>query len=103
VQPIPKVQELDSVLHEKSRLAIVSILATGDALTFRELKEALKMTDGNLSVHLRVLESAGYVDVEKSFVDRKPRTSVRLSRQGRRALVRYVDDLEAILREVKVR
>lgn len=103
MQAIPKVQDLDSVLHEKHRLALVSVLATGEEFTFRELKDALAMTDGNLSVHLRVLESAGYVSLEKTFVDRKPRTIVRLSRAGRRALVRYIDDLAEIVREVKSR
>lgn len=103
MQAQPRVQDLDPVLHEKSRLAIVSVLATADGMTFREIREALGMTDGNLSVHLRVLEVAGYVEVEKSFVARKPQTRASLSRHGRKALVRYVDHLEAIVREVKGR
>jgi DNA-binding MarR family transcriptional regulator len=94
---------LNPILHEKSRLGLVSVLATAGALTFRELKELVGMTDGNLSVHLRVLEAAGYVEVEKTFVGRKPQTRVSLSRHGRRALVRYIDHLEAIVEEVRGR
>ena len=101
MQPLPRVQDLDSILHEKSRLAIVSALAAAEALTFRELKDAVGLTDGNLSVHLRVLEAAGYVEVEKTFVNRKPQTRATLSRTGRKALVRYVDHLEQIVRDVK--
>lgn len=101
MQALPRVHDLDPVLHEKSRLAIVSVLATSEGFTFRELRDALGMTDGNLSVHLRVLEVAGYVEVEKSFVGRRPQTRASLSRHGRKALVRYVDHLEAIVKEVK--
>ena len=95
------VLDLDPVLHEKSRLAIASTLATANGLTFRELRESLQMTDGNLSVHLRVLEQAGYVEVEKSFVGRKPQTRVSLNKHGRKALARYVDHLEAIVAGVR--
>ena len=102
MQAIPRgVQDLDPLLHEKSRLGIVSALAATEALTFRELRDTVGLTDGNLSVHLRVLEAAGYVEVEKSFVGRKPQTRAALTRAGRKALVRYVDHLEAIVREVK--
>jgi DNA-binding transcriptional ArsR family regulator len=97
------VQDLDPILHEKSRLAMVSVLAATEGMTFRELKDALEMTDGNLSVHLRVLEQAGYVELEKSFVGRRPRTRATLTRQGRRAFIRYVDHLEGIVREVRGR
>ena len=100
---LPQLQNLNSVLHEKSRLAIVSFLAAADSVTFRELKESLAMTDGNLSVHLRVLEESGYIEIEKSFVGRKPQTRVSLNRQGRKALEQYVDHLEAIVRQVRGR
>lgn len=103
MQPLPHVQDLDSILHEKSRLGIVSALAATDALTFRELRDTVGLTDGNLSVHLRVLEAAGYVEVEKTFVNRKPQTRATLSRSGRKALARYVDHLEAIVKEVRGR
>jgi DNA-binding transcriptional ArsR family regulator len=103
MQPLPHVQELDPILHEKSRLAIVSVLATGEGMTFRYLRDTLQMSDGNLSVHLRVLEQAGYVDVEKTFVGRKPQTRAQLNRTGRQALERYIDHLEGIVREVKRR
>lgn len=81
----------------------MSALAATDAMTFRELRDTVGLTDGNLSVHLRVLEAAGYVEVEKTFVNRKPQTRATLSRNGRKALVRYVDHLEAIVREVRGR
>ena len=100
---VAHVLDLDPVLHEKSRLGIASVLATGTFMTFRELKDALSMTDGNLSVHLRVLEEAGYVELEKTFVGRKPQTRVALSRPGRRALSRYVDHMEAIVDSVRGR
>lgn len=103
MQTLPHVHDLDPLLHEKSRLALMSFLASGDAFTFRELKESLRMTDGNLSVHLRVLEQAGYVTVAKSFVGRKPQTRASLSHHGRVALERYIDHLEAIVREMRGR
>lgn len=97
------VSRLDPVLHEKSRLALVSLLATARVLTFRELREGLRMTDGNLSVHLRVLEASGYVEIEKTFVERRPQTRVSLTRHGRRAFARYIDHLEAIVTGVRGR
>ncbi len=91
--------DLDPLLHERARLAIVSMLAAVEALTFTELRDGLEMTDGNLSVHLQKLEEKGYVAIDKSFVGRRPQTTVRLTRAGRRALSHYLDQLEAIVQQ----
>ncbi len=88
---------LDQVIHERRRLGIVSALAANDRLTFAELKAVLKTTDGNLSVHARKLEEAGYIKVTKGFEDRKPRTEYRLTTKGRRALDSYLQQMESIL------
>ena len=93
-----RVSRLNPVIHERARLGIVSALAARDATTFAELKSLLDMTDGNLSVHLRVLEGAGYVAIEKAFEGRKPRTTARLTRKGRVAFEHYVEVLEEIVK-----
>ena len=93
------VQDLDPVLHERGRLAIVSVLAAADQLTFTEVRDALEMTDGNLSVHLQKLEEKGYVAIDKQFVGRRPQTTCRLTRVGRQAFTKYLDRLEAIVRK----
>ena len=93
--------DLDRVIHERIRLAIVSVLAVNDTLSFNELKALLKTTDGNLSVHARKLEDAGYVDCLKSFEGRIPRTEYRLTAQGRKALERYLDHMEALIRATR--
>ena len=93
------VEELDPLLHERGRLAIVSALAAAPRLTFTELRDALDMTDGNLSVHLQKLEGKGYVAIDKQFVGRRPQTSCTLTRAGRQAFNRYLDHLEAIVRQ----
>jgi DNA-binding MarR family transcriptional regulator len=98
-----KAAELDRLIHERLRLGIVSALAVNDALNFVELKELLKTTDGNLSVHARKLEEAGYVACTKSFEGRLPRTNYRLTAAGRRALERYLDHMEAIIRATRDR
>ncbi len=90
--------ELDKVIHERVRLAIVSALAVNEALTFNELKALLRTSDGNLSVHARKLEEAGYVTCSKSFEGRVPRTEYRLTAPGRRALERYLAHMEALIR-----
>jgi DNA-binding transcriptional ArsR family regulator len=95
--------ELDSLIHEKVRLGIVSALAANDTLTFRELKELMRTTDGNISVHARRLEDASYIECMKSFQGRIPRTSYRLTAEGRRALERYLDHMEALIRAARVR
>jgi DNA-binding transcriptional ArsR family regulator len=89
--------ELDRVLHERMRLAIVSALAASPTLTFLELRSLLDASDGNLSVHARKLEDAGYVACTKTFEGRVPRTSYRLTAEGRRALERYLSHLEAVI------
>ena len=99
--PTVKFEELDRVIHERARLAIVSALAPGDELSFQALKGVVGLTDGNLSVHLRILEEAGYVAIRKSFVGRKPRTDLRLTEPGRKAFKAYLDVLERIVQRGK--
>ncbi len=93
--------ELDRLIHERMRLGIVSALAVNDSLSFNELKDMLRATDGNLSVHARKLEEAGYVACEKSFRGRVPRTEYRLTVEGRGALTRYLDHMEALIQVVR--
>ena len=93
--------ELDRLIHERVRLAIVSALAATPSLTFAELKQVLGTTDGNLSVHARKLEEAGYLDCRKSFVGRVPRTEYALTDAGRTALGRYVAHMEDLIRMMK--
>ena len=89
--------EIDALIHERARLGIVSALAVTPEMTFTELKDALSLTDGNLSVHARVLEAAGYLKIDKTFVGRKPRTTMSLTRKGRAAFRRYVEQLQRIV------
>lgn len=93
--------ELDRLIHERMRLGIVSALAVTDSLSFSDLRDALGATDGNLSVHARKLEEAGYVECTKSFHGRVPRTEYRLTVSGRRALGRYLDHMEALIQVVR--
>jgi DNA-binding HxlR family transcriptional regulator len=95
--------ELDRLIHERMRLAIVSSLAVNQSLSFNELKQLLDTTDGNLSVHARKLEEAGYIVCTKSFAGRVPRTEYRLSSTGRRALERYLDHMEALIHSTRDR
>jgi DNA-binding transcriptional ArsR family regulator len=92
---------LDRLIHERTRLAIVSALAVNQSLTFNELKQLLHVTDGNLSVHARKLEDAGYVVCTKSFDGRLPRTEYRLSASGKRSLEKYLDHMEALIRATR--
>ncbi len=94
---------LDRLIHERVRLGIVSALAVNDALTFAELKALMRATDGNLSVHARKLEEAGYIACTKTFAGRVPRTEYRLTAAGRRALERYLDHMEALIRVTRDR
>lgn len=94
---------LDRLIHERLRLGIVSALAANESLTFNELKKLLQTTDGNLSVHARKLEEAGYIQVIKSFENRLPKTEYRLTAEGRRALERYLDHMEALIRAMRER
>src|ERR1700738_3855567 len=93
--------ELDRLIHERIRLGIISALAPNDSLTFNDLKKLLKTTDGNLSVHARKLEEASYVACTKSFEGRMPKTEYRLTAQGRKALERYLDHMEALIRAMR--
>lgn len=95
--------ELDRLIHERMRLAIVSALAVNPSLSFNELKRLLDTTDGNLSVHARRLEEAHYIVCTKSFAGRVPRTEYRLSALGRRALERYLDHMEALIHSTRDR
>lgn len=92
---------LDRMIHQPVRLAIVSSLAVNDALSFNELKQLLELSDGNLSVHARKLEDAGYVACDKKFVGRMPRTQYRLTGSGRKALERYLEHMEALIAAVR--
>ncbi len=91
---------LDRVIHERVRLAIVSALAVHESLTFNELKALLETSDGNVSVHARKLEDAGYLACKKGFDGRIPRTEYRLTAAGRRALERYLAHMEALIKRV---
>lgn len=95
--------ELDRLIHERMRLGIVSALAVNASLTFTDLKTLMKTTDGNLSVHARRLEEADYITCTKSFEGRVPRTEYRLTASGRRALERYLDHMEALIRATRER
>ena len=94
---------LDRLIHERMRLGIVSALAVNDTLTFNDLKRLMNTTDGNLSVHARKLEDAAYITCTKSFEGRMPRTEYRLTATGRRALERYLDHMEALIRATRER
>jgi DNA-binding MarR family transcriptional regulator len=92
-----KPDDLDAVIHERARLAIVAALAVSPQLGFGELKSMLDLTDGNLSAHSRTLEEAGYIQVEKSFRGRRPYTAMRLTLAGRKAFARYLAALRQIV------
>jgi DNA-binding MarR family transcriptional regulator len=98
VNPEPFLK-LDRVIHEKGRMAIMSLLAANTELSFTEMKQTLGMTDGNLSVHLRTLQEAGYIAISKTFQDRRPLTTCSLTAAGRKAFAGYIDLLEQIVRE----
>ena len=93
--------QLDRVIHEKGRLAIMSALAAAPDLSFTELRDMLAMTDGNLTTHIRALQEAGYVSVAKSYQNRRPLTTCSLTAAGRKAFAGYVNLLEQIVRQNK--
>lgn len=93
--------KLDSLIHQRVRLGIMSALAVNESLTFNDLKDLLEITDGNLSVHARKLEEAGYVDCIKSFEGRVPRTEYQLTKSGRRALEGYLNRMEGLIRKAR--
>ena len=92
---------LDKVIHERMRLGIISALAANEKLSFGDLKDLLKTTDGNISVHARKLEDAGYVTMQKSFKGRVPLTEYAITKDGKKALERYLDHMEALIRAMK--
>ncbi len=94
---------LDRLIHERMRLGILSALAVNDSLSFNDLKKLMKTTDGNLSVHARKLEEAEYVTCTKSFEGRVPKTEYAITPTGRRALERYLDHMEALIRATRDR
>ena len=99
--PTPSISALDTVIHERVRLGIVSALAVNERMRFSDLKALLALTDGNLSVHARRLEEAGYLAVEKSFEGRVPRTDFRLTVSGRAALARYLSAMERLVESLR--
>src|SRR5438105_9341298 len=99
--PLAGAPKLDRLIHERLRLGILSALSVNESLTFNELKKLLDTTDGNLSVHARKLEEAGYIGCAKSFQGRMPRTDYRLTASGKRSLERYLDHMEALIRAMR--
>jgi DNA-binding MarR family transcriptional regulator len=102
VNPEPFLR-LDRVIHERGRLAIMSMLAASPGLSFTELRDTLEMTDGNLTTHMRTLQEAGYVSIAKSYRNRRPLTTVSLTAAGRQAFADYVALLEQIVKQTKPR
>jgi DNA-binding MarR family transcriptional regulator len=100
VNPEPFLQ-LDRVIHEKGRLAIMSMLAASPELAFTELRDSLEMTDGNVTSHIRTLQEAGYVAVSKSYRDKRPLTTCALTSKGRKAFAEYIALLEQILQQTR--
>jgi DNA-binding HxlR family transcriptional regulator len=93
--------ELDRIIHERMRLGIISALAANEKLSFNELKKLLDTSDGNISVHARKLEDAGYITMKKSFAGRVPLTEYKITSSGRKALVQYLDHMEALIKAMK--
>src|SRR5437764_14531571 len=93
--------ELDKVIHERMRLGIISALAANEKLSFSDLKRLLNTTDGNISVHARKLEDAGYVTMQKSFKGRVPLTEYAITKEGKKALERYLNHMEALIKAMK--
>ena len=102
MNPEPFLQ-LDRVIHEKGRLAIMSMLAASPELSFTELRDALSMTDGNLTTHIRTLQEAGYLSVTKSFQNNRPHTTCALTAAGKKAFAGYINLLESIIQQTKTK
>ena len=100
MNPEPFLQ-LDRVIHEKGRLAIMSMLAASPELSFTEMRDALSMTDGNLTTHIRTLQEAGYVSITKSFRNNRPLTTCSLTPSGKKAFTNYINLLEEIIQQTK--
>ena len=92
-------QQIDDIIHSRIRLAIIALLISVEEAEFNFIKEKVNTTDGNLSVHIKKLEEAGYVSVKKEFVDRKPRTTYSLTKNGRKAFEDYLDNLEKLIKK----
>lgn len=92
-------QKLDDIIHSRIRLAVIALLITVDEAEFVFLKEKVNATDGNLSVHLKKLEDAGYIAVKKEFINRKPRTMYSLTKTGKKAFEAYLDNLEKMIKK----
>lgn len=92
---------LDRLIHERMRLGIISALAANNSLTFNELKEFMKTSDGNLSVHARKLEDAGYIECIKSFDGRIPKTEYKITKEGNKALERYLNHMESLIQTMR--
>ena len=103
LEAVGEASKVDRLVHERLRLGILSALSVNESLTFNELKKLLDTSDGNLSVHARKLEEAGYVNPTKSFEGRMPRTDYRLTTAGRKALERYLDHMEALIHAMRER
>jgi DNA-binding MarR family transcriptional regulator len=93
--------KFERLIYERVRLGIMSALAVREALTFNELKSLFNISDGNLGGHARKLEDAGYLTCTKSFEDRRPRSAYQITEQGRAALNRYLDHVEAVIRATR--
>ena len=93
--------QLDRVIHEKGRLAIMSMLAASPELSFTELRDTLNMTDGNLTTHIRTLQEAGYISVTKSFQNNRPLTTCAVTPSGKKAFTNYINLLESIIQQTK--
>lgn len=102
-QAATRAVNLDRLIHDRTRLAIISALAAASTLTFTELKQLLDLSDGNLSVHARKLEDAGYVTCTKGFEGRLPKTQFSLTEAGHRALRQYLDHMEAIIKHARAK
>ena len=100
MNPEPFLQ-LDRVIHEKGRLAIMSLLAASPQLAFTEMRDTLNMTDGNITAHARTLQEAGYISVTKAFDGGRPITTYSLTAQGKKAFTNYIDLLEQIVEQTK--
>lgn len=100
-RPEAAASDFDRLIHERMRLGIISALAVSDSLSFSDLKKLLKTTDGNLSVHARKLEDAGYIECEKYFEGRVPRTLYRITTHGRKALEQYIDQMEKFIETMR--
>jgi DNA-binding MarR family transcriptional regulator len=94
-------QQLDKVIHEKNRMAIMSLLAATRKMSFTDIRESLNMTDGNLITHIRTLQKAGYISISKSFKDKRPLTTCRLTVEGSGAFSKYVNLLEGIVKQAR--